>query len=372
MYDRRPQVVGPVLNRRNLLARLGQGLVAGPLALAACRSLAAGADSIEADGPAPELELIATRRIWAGAPHNAFTGLTRHGGHWFCVFRESTGHIPGTDGAIRVLTSGDGRTWSSAAVVAEAGVDLRDPKIDVTPDGRLMILMGGSVWAGKNGQPDRAFVRARSKVAFSTDGREWSVPRPVSVEGQWLWRVTWHKDTGFGFAYKLDAKESGSEFTLWKTTDGAAYERIADPKPPPEVRPDETTVRFLPDGTMVALMRNEGKGSHAFLGTSRPPFTEWRWSDAGHAAQGPDFLVLADGRMIYAGRDYPSGARTVVGVMTTERVTPVLTLPSGGDTSYPGLVWHDGRLWVSYYASHESRTSIYLAEIRVRGSEAGK
>ena len=44
-------------------------------------------------------------------------------------------------------------------------------------------------------------------------------------------------------------------------------------------------------------------------------------------------------------------------------LTEVLTLPSGGDTSYPGLVWHDGLLWVSYYSSHEGKTSIYLAKV---------
>ena len=42
----------------------------------------------------------------------------------------------------------------------------------------------------------------------------------------------------------------------------------------------------------------------------------------------------------------------------------VLTLPSGGDNSYPGMVWHDTLLWTSYYSSHEEKTSIYLAKIR--------
>ena len=33
--------------------------------------------------------------------------------------------------------------------------------------------------------------------------------------------------------------------------------------------------------------------------------------------------------------------------------------PSGGDTSYPGIVWHDGKLWMSYYSSHEGKARIY-------------
>jgi len=45
-------------------------------------------------------------------------------------------------------------------------------------------------------------------------------------------------------------------------------------------------------------------------------------------------------------------------------LTETLKLPSAGDTSYAGLVWHDDLLWISYYSSHEERTSIYLARVR--------
>jgi len=46
-------------------------------------------------------------------------------------------------------------------------------------------------------------------------------------------------------------------------------------------------------------------------------------------------------------------------------LTEFLILPSGGDTSYPGLVWHEDQLWVSYYSSHEEKTAIYLARGKV-------
>ncbi|MBX3731392.1 MAG: hypothetical protein KF791_02220 [Verrucomicrobiae bacterium] len=47
------------------------------------------------------------------------------------------------------------------------------------------------------------------------------------------------------------------------------------------------------------------------------------------------------------------------------RLTEFLALPSGGDTSYAGMVPHEDLLWVSYYSSHEGRTSIYLAKVRL-------
>ena len=47
-------------------------------------------------------------------------------------------------------------------------------------------------------------------------------------------------------------------------------------------------------------------------------------------------------------------------------LTECLRLPSGGDTSYAGLVLQDGLLWVSYYSSHEEKTAIYLARIKIK------
>jgi len=47
-------------------------------------------------------------------------------------------------------------------------------------------------------------------------------------------------------------------------------------------------------------------------------------------------------------------------------IKKVIELPSGGDTSYPGLVIYDGKLWYSYYSSHEGKTSIYLVTIPLR------
>ena len=53
-----------------------------------------------------------------------------------------------------------------------------------------------------------------------------------------------------------------------------------------------------------------------------------------------------------------------------------LTMPSGGDTSYAGMVWHDDLLWLSYYSSDDflasmttavqaqRRTSIFLAKVQ--------
>lgn len=79
---------------------------------------------------------------------------------------------------------------------------------------------------------------------------------------------------------------------------------------------------------------------------------------------GPNSIRLPDGSLWAAGRRYSEGRSTVLARMTRDSCEPVLILPSGGDCSYPGLVWHNDLLWISYYSSHEGKTSIYLAKIR--------
>ena len=55
-----------------------------------------------------------------------------------------------------------------------------------------------------------------------------------------------------------------------------------------------------------------------------------------------------------------------------ETLTEFFALPSGGDTGYPGLAFHGGMLWVSYYSSHEGQAMIYLAKLKLPPAGDGK
>jgi hypothetical protein len=50
-------------------------------------------------------------------------------------------------------------------------------------------------------------------------------------------------------------------------------------------------------------------------------------------------------------------------------LTKCLKFPSRKDTSYAGIVWSKGLLWMNYYSSHEDKTSIYLAKIHIPQAE---
>ena len=293
------------------------------------------AGTVRAQAP----QLVSVTKIWDHGKHNAFTDLVHWRGKWFCVFRESEGHVGG-DGKLRVLESTDGKSWKSAALLVEEGIDLRDPHLSITPDDRLMIVAGGSVYRGT-----KKLMGRQPRVLFSKDGRMWTAPQRVLAEGDWLWRVTWHDGQAYGVSYGTADKDWSVK--LYRSKDGLKYDLITALKVPG--RPNETTLRFLPDGEMLALVRREGGNGFGWIGSSRAPYHEWKWHETKHRLGGPNFIRLPDGSLWAASRSYPGGAKTIIARMTRTSYEPVLTLPSGGDTSYAGLVWHDGLLWVSYY-----------------------
>lgn len=238
-----------------------------------------------------------------------------------------------------------------------------------------MIVGGGSIYNGTKTLQGR-----QPRVTFSKDGREWSAPTPVLSEGEWLWRVTWHDGKAYGISYDSSARSTPAakaatatgkveldpadwKLKLFVSTDGVKYDLVTHLDVPGN--PNESTVRFLPDGEMIALVRREAGSKLAWIGRSQAPYTDWTWKETKHQVGGPNFIRLPNGSLWAAGRSYPGGAKTVVARMTTDSYEPVLTLPSSGDTSYPGLVWHDGLLWMSYYSSHEKKSSIYLAKIKL-------
>jgi len=301
-------------------------------------------------------EIVDVRKIWDQAPHNAFTDLLRFKDRWLCVFREGKAHVS-PDGALRVLASPDGRAWTSEALVTMEGADLRDAKLVLAPDGRLML-------SGAAAYPKGGAVGHQTFAWFSADGRAWGEPARIGDPDFWLWRIAWNKGAALGVGYGC---RNDNRVRLYASGDGRTFEtRVATLFDQGE--PSESGLLFLEDDTCLCLLRRDGEKSTAQLGRSRPPYTDWTWKDLGIRISGPQLIRLPDGRIVVGGRLYGKSVRTSLLWLDpkTDRVTEFLKLPSGGDTSYPGLVWHDGLLWVSYYSSHEGKTSIYLARVKLQ------
>jgi len=299
------------------------------------------------------LERVDVQKIWDKAPHNAFTDLIRFQGRWFCVFREGQAHVS-PDGALRILTSTDGRDWESAALITSSAADLRDAKITVTPDGSLML-------SGAAALHDRSKHTHQSLAWFSRDGRTWSDAIPIGDPDVWLWRVTWHGPRAYGIGYGCGEDRA---IRLYTSSNGRQFDTLV-PRLFDRGYPNETSILF--DGDVaLCLLRRDGTPNTALLGSSKPPYLAWEWQDLGVRLGGPHMIRLPDGSLLAAGRLYDGTTRTSLCWIDREqgKLVECLALPSGGDTSYPGLVWHDNMLWISYYSSHEGKIAIYLARAR--------
>lgn len=304
-------------------------------------------------------ELMEVRRIWDRAPHNAFTDLVRHGDWLYCVFREGAAHVS-PDGALRVIRSRDGAVWEAAARIESGEGDLRDAKITVTPDGRLML-------AGAIAYPEGAPVRHRSLVWFSRDGANWTDAQAVADPNYWLWRITWQGAKAYGIGYLTEKDRRGVR--LYEG-DGKAFRPWIDDLGI-EGYPNESTIRFDADGVAHCLLRRDpwkGAPDTALLGRSPPPYREWTWRDLGVRVGGPDFEIVQKGSGVAVVRLYDGGPRTSICALDLDgaELREILRLPSSGDSSYAGIVRDGAQLWISYYSSHEGKTSIYLARLRYR------
>ncbi len=323
---------------------------------------------------------ISNEQIWFNDNHSAFTSIVKFKDEYYVTFREAESHIFDRDGEargkIRILASKDGNDWKSVALIGKEGFDLRDPKLSVTPDDRLMVIIGGSVYV------NRELVARKPQVCFSSDGRtftdlqQFEFSEGGDLNGQeWPWRVTWHKGTGYTVCYTVTGPASAF-LTLWKTKDGVHYDFVCKMDLDEKDYPNEATVRFLPDDRMVVLIRQDGDRNGAsaegILAVAPAPYTDWKYTGIGFKIGGPELLVLGKDRLVISGREYAEkGNFTAIWAGPLEGPfekviglhEPVL------DSSYPGLIVVGKELWCCYYRSYGEKrndAAIYLAKIPLK------
>ena len=312
-------------------------------------------------------------KIWSQSAHSAFTDLIRFKGNFYCAFREGESHVSGTNsGKIRIIRSGDGKKWESVSLLQITALDLRDAKLSITPQDKMMVTMAGAAFEDGVVRELYPFVAFSDESGFRFSAPEKAVLDPAIAPTQdWIWRVTWHKDVGYGIDYQL--KENGKNRSIlpkdaWlayvlKTTDGRHFDKVAQLDI--EDLPNEATIRFDDNDRMYVLVRREAKDQMGVLAESTAPYQNWQYHKLDFRLGGPNFLFLNDSRLVIGSRRF-MGDEIFTGLMVTDlqgQVLKTIKLPSGGDNSYPGMLIYDKKLWVSYYSSHEGKTSIYITQV---------
>lgn len=308
-----------------------------------------------------------TKRIWNRAKHNAFTDLCEFAGGLFCAFREATDHIS-PDGVIRILhTQCDGKVKNHTRI-ALPGADLRDPKLSVTPDGKLLLIAYARFADASN-----KTSHAQSYCWFSSDGISWSGGRAFGPKNWWLWRISWRDDKAMGLAYNRDRQavnlhEGDPRRTFLKVMPGVFSQQTHG-----KGYPNESDIALHADKTAYTILRRDADSCTAQLGIAKPPYRQWQWHDLQEYIGGPACIFLNQNTLLIAGRRWrKQGPQTAIWTLNlnTRTLALKLLLPSAGDCSYPGLERINNTLFVSYYSSHQDgKSAIYLTEIGLTDEE---
>lgn len=305
---------------------------------------------------------LEVEKIWDKAPHNAFPDMIRFKGSFYIALREGNNHMPDKSGSIRILKSKNGEDWQSVTLLEEDDRDVREARLSITPEGRIMVLTAVGVYEG-------GYKILYPMVSFSdTKGENFSSLQKATMDMEpsldWIWSLTWHKDVGYGIVYQN--KVGGWEVHLLKTTDGINFKHVS--QLPIDGNPNESTIRFDKEGKMYVLVRREAGDKMGVLAKSDAPYKDWTTKKLTKQLGGPNFLFLDKNTLVLGTRDYrKTGAKTVIHMTDLEgNINKTMDLPSAGDTSYPGMVIYKKKLWFVYYSSHEEKTSIYLTKIPLK------
>lgn len=245
-------------------------------------------------------------------------------------------------------------------IIRENNADLRDPKFSY--DGsRLMLTTYAKSFL------DNRKVVTKMVTYFSTTGYSWSTGNSHGKSGWWLWNNTFYNSEAYSFAYNRRA----NSVSLYK----------GDPTRSMHVHKEEafcldkqgkgypyvSTTLFDDYGNASVFLRRDADTFSAQFGTSKPPYTKWSWHDLGIYIGSPAAVALGESLYIVAGRHVDWDSRQFTTKIwlfdsVTKTLTELNTLPSNGDTSYPGLVIENDTLYMSYYSCHvDNQARVYMA-----------
>lgn len=325
------------------------------------------------------------RKIYEDGMHCAFTDLVRWKGHYYCCFRHAEQHAILPYGDVFIIRSGDLEQWDVCAKLT-TGLDDRDPAMVVDGD-RLWVYFGSRYretdTAGEPVQNGKAYTQ--SHASYTTDGTSWHVPIPVYERDYWLWHPYRFEDGFYCAAYTPIADRDKRWLDFLRSDDGVTWAHVSNMASDGDC--GETGLYRYEDGRILAAIRRGAKYTGTHFMEAAPPYTSWtRWS-VPHDMMAPNMAKVGD-VLVGAGRtcrkepgvDYGTTkgiANTHVYMIDPDTKTTehLMQLPSGGDTSYCGMVVLDERtLLISYYSQHEymdrpdfqkarKPASIYLAQL---------
>jgi hypothetical protein len=334
------------------------------------------------DGPKIKGELVGTKVIWDQAPFNFNADIVRFKDRWFvaCCEKDSD-HA--RDVRLRVISSKDGNQWESFAnfksLIQPSG--FYAPAFNVTSEGQLLLTAYGVMPSLDRAAAAPVTSEDYAWIGWSSeDGATWSKPMRIGAKYTDFSRTAWNQNVAFNFVHGNSCGNAQTVRFLATqqfvhTEDGRNY----------DLRYEETFSGFFPEN--LSLVFN-GDQAHCLmsrtkpdpeakmntwhtgmLGSSKAPYTDWRWKEINTTISHSNLLRLPDQRIIgVVGLTAPKSRVSICELdVATRKLKEVLELPMMPQFRV-GFAHHDGHVWISYQATHNNKMCVHLAKVKLTQS----
>jgi len=304
-----------------------------------------------------KIDVVITK-ICDKVPHNAYTDLIKFNGTYYCAYSEEYSSSMDTAeamGNIEIIRSKTGKKWERVALIQKKGMNLCNPRLSITPDRQIMIIMDGT---------------ASPLVSFSDKkGNVFSDPEAVNINTtilsgkKRLWKVTWFRGTGYALFYKSDSKSN--KLSLLRTIDGKNFEMVT--KLEADGLLNESTLRFDQKGTMYALISQDDGDKKGILGKSDWPYTDWSYTKMNNIPNRFNFTIVNKSIVVVAPGLFMPELHTGILVVNKNRsLEEIIKLPLVKDACFPGILTEPSNLLVSCCSAHEGKPAIYMVEVPIK------